>query len=82
MAEHGAVGELVAQRRFEAVDFVDALAGERAFFEQVLVNIGNRQGIGVKAVRAGKDALEQRPLQPVQLQLRGGTNAAGGLRGV
>ena len=46
--------------RLERIDVVDALAGVGAFAEQVLIDVGNGGGIGIDAVHAGEDALEQR----------------------
>ena len=44
----------------EAVDFVDPFAAKRAFFEQILVDVGNRERIGIEPIGARKGALEQR----------------------
>ena len=62
VAEQGRVGHPAGQRRLESVDVVDALAGVGAFAEEILVHIGDRGGIRVDAVHAGKHALEQRTL--------------------
>ncbi len=59
VAEQGRVGHPVGKRCLEGIDLVDALAGIGAFAEQILVDIGRGRGIGVDAVHAGKDALEQ-----------------------
>ena len=56
------VGHPAGKRCLEGIDLVDALAGIGAFTEQILVNVGHGRGIGVDAVHAGKDALEQRTL--------------------
>ena len=43
----------------EAVDFVDALAARRTLFEQILVDVGNRERIGIEPIGARKSALKQ-----------------------
>ena len=60
MAEQGRVRHPAGKRRFESVDFIDALAGIGAFADQILVHVGCGGGIRVDAVHAGKDTLEQR----------------------
>ena len=60
VAEDRVFGNLAFQRRFEDVDFVDPLAAIGAFFEQILIDVGNRERIGIQPVGAGKHALEQR----------------------
>ena len=60
VAQHRAVGDAALQRRFEGIDVVDALSGVRALAEQVLIDVGHRGRVGVDAVVARKDALEQR----------------------
>ena len=51
----------VLERGHERVDVVEALAGEDAFAEQVLVGVGDRGRVGVDAGVAGIEAREQRP---------------------
>ena len=49
VAEDPVLGETAPQGPFEGINFIDALADERAFTEQVLINIGNGAGIGINA---------------------------------
>ena len=60
VAEHRVLRNAALERGLEDVDIVDALAGIGAFFEQILIDVGNREGIGIEAAGARKDALEQR----------------------
>ena len=53
------------ERRLEAVDFIDPLAAKGAFFEQILIDVGHRESIGIEPIGAGKGALEQRTLLPM-----------------
>ena len=46
------------ERSLEAVDFVDPFAAIGAFFEQILVDVGNRERIGIEPIGARKSALE------------------------
>ena len=62
VAEQRRVRHPAGERGLEGIDVVDALAGVGAFAEQVLVHVGDGGGIGIDAVHAGKDALEQRTL--------------------
>ncbi len=62
MAEHGIVGHPARQRCAEGIDIIDALAGERALGEQVLIHIRDRRGIGINPAVAGVDLLIQRTL--------------------
>jgi hypothetical protein len=59
VAEDAVVGKGMAGGGLEGVHLVDALAGEGAAAEQVLVNVGDRRGIGVDARRRRQDAGEQ-----------------------
>jgi len=61
VAEHGIFRNLTRERGLQNVDVVDSLADKGPLFEQVLIDVGNREGIGVQPVGAGKNALEQRP---------------------
>jgi hypothetical protein len=58
MAEDPVLGELAADRPLEGVDVVDALADEGALVEDVLVDVGDRAGVGVDAWLAGEEAGE------------------------
>ena len=49
VAEDPVLGETSFERPLEGINLVDALADERAFAEQVLVNIGNSARIGIDA---------------------------------
>ena len=60
VAEQRRIRRAAGQRGLESVDVVDALAGIGAFAEQVLIDVGNRRGVGIDAAQAGEDALEQR----------------------
>ena len=60
VAEQRRVRHAAGERGLEGIDVVDALAGIGAFAEQVLVDVGDRRGIGIDAAHAGEDALEQR----------------------
>ena len=60
VAEQRVLGHAVGQRRLERVDVVDPLAGEAALAEQVLVDVGDGDGVRVDAGRAGEDPLEDR----------------------
>ena len=62
MAEQGGVGDAPGQRGLEGIDVVDPLAGVGSLTEEVLVDVGDRQRIGVDAAEAGEDALEHRAL--------------------
>ena len=65
MTQKRVVGNAAAQRGFENIDVVDALAAVRTFAEQILVHVGNCKRIRVDAARAGEDALENRSSRPV-----------------
>ena len=60
MTEQGALRDPLVERRFEHVDVVDALPGVRAFAEQILVHVGDCEGVRVQSAGAGEHALEQR----------------------
>ena len=62
MAEQGGLRHASVERGLEGVHVVDALACKGAFAKQVLVDVGNRGGVGIDACRARKDPQEQRPL--------------------
>src|SRR5690242_13297690 len=66
-----ALEEIVAQdsvlrkppdyRLLQGIDVVNSLPDERAFFEQVLVDIGNRVRVRIDPRFAGKELSETRP---------------------
>ena len=62
MAEHGVVGHPALQRGGEGIDVIDTLASEGAFGEEVLIDVGNRSGIGFDAADAGEGAAIDRCL--------------------
>ena len=62
VAQDRILGNLPFERRLEAVDFIDSLAAKGAFFEQILIDVGHRESIGIEPIGAGKGALEQRTL--------------------
>ena len=66
VAEDPVVGKTPAQRPFEGINIVDALADERAFAEQVLVNIGNGARVRIDAELAGAHARIPRPARAGQ----------------
>ncbi len=59
VAEQCAIGHPAGKRGLEGIDFVDALAGVRAFTDQILVHVGRGGGIRVDAIHAGKDTLKE-----------------------
>src|ERR1700730_18921562 len=46
----------------ESIHGVDPLAAVGTFAEKILVDVGDRKGIGVQPAWTGEDALEKRPL--------------------
>ena len=62
MTEQRAVGHAALERRFEGIHVVDALAGVGALAAEILIHVGDGGGVGIDAVHAGEDALEERPL--------------------
>ena len=60
MAEDRVLRDPVPQRRREGIDLVDALAGERPLSEQVLVDVGDGERVGIQALPGGVDRLEER----------------------
>ena len=50
------------ERALERVDVVDALAGVRAFAEEVLIHVRDGGGVGIDAGRAGEHAPKERAL--------------------
>ena len=53
VTQHGILGDAASDRRFEGIDVINALAGERAFAEKILVDIGYREYIRVESGAAG-----------------------------
>ncbi len=68
VTEDVVVGEGVADGGLEGVNVVDALAGEAAAAEQVLVDVRHRGRVRVKAGRPGQDAREQRARRGEQVE--------------
>ncbi len=60
VAENGIFRNAVVECALEGIDFVDALADERAFLEDILIDVRNREGIGIESVGTGESPLEQR----------------------
>ena len=60
MAKHEVLGEPACHRRLEGRDVVNPLARERAFVEQILIQIGHGEDIRVHAAADREDALENR----------------------
>ena len=64
VAEHGVFRHPPGQRRHEAVDFIDALASERSFTQQVLVEIGRCRRIGIDSRRPSRQSFKRRLAAP------------------
>ena len=60
VTEQGVLGDPAGERRFEHVDVVDALAGVRAFPEQILIHVGDGERVRVQAAGAREHPLEER----------------------
>ena len=60
VAEDRILGDSSLEGGLESIDIVDALAGERALAEEILIHVGDGKGIGIHAGGAGEDALESR----------------------
>ena len=60
VAQQGRIAHPACQRGTERIHVVDALAGEGPLVEHVLVHVRNGPRVGIDAVHAGEDALEQR----------------------
>ena len=58
VAEHPAFGQPAAQHRVHRAHVEQALAGEGAFAEQVLVDLGAGRAVGVDAALAGEQPVE------------------------
>ena len=58
--KNGILLDATLERRLEGIDIVKTLAGEGAFTRQVLIDVRNREDIGVDAATDRKDALEDR----------------------
>ena len=55
MAEQGIARKASVQNAEHGLDFVDALARECTFAIQILIDIGNRAGVGIETCLASKD---------------------------
>ena len=64
VTENRVVGNPAFERFLEDIDVVDSLAAIGSLLEQVLIHVGNRERIGIKAARLGEQMLEQRTLAP------------------
>jgi hypothetical protein len=64
VAEDPVLGKRPLEGPLERIDIIDALADERAFAEQVLVNIGDGARIGIDARLASAHARIPRPVRP------------------
>ena len=62
MAENPVLGEAPIERLLERIDIVNPLADERAFAEQVLVDIGDGARIGIDARLAAAQPRIPRPV--------------------
>ena len=60
VAEKGRVRRAARERGLEGVDVVDAFAGIGSFAEQILIDVGDRRGVGIDPAHAREDALEER----------------------
>lgn len=60
VAEDGVFGDTLVQHSLKRVDVVNAFADIGAFVEQVLIDVGNRERVRIKAIGAGEGPLEQR----------------------
>ncbi len=60
VTEQRAVGYTTGERGFKGIHIVDALAGVRAFAEEILVDIRHGGGIRIDPARAREDALKER----------------------
>ena len=58
--EEGVLGHAAVERRLEGVDVIEALAGEEAFLEQILIGVRHRGGIRVDAGVTGVDPRKDR----------------------
>jgi hypothetical protein len=68
VAEDAVLGQPAGQRALERVDVVDALADERAFAEQVLVDVGNGTRVRIDAGLAAVQACVARAVGARQAQ--------------
>ena len=66
MAENPVFGEAPVERPLEGIDLIDALADERAFLEQVLVNIGDGVRIRIDARITPPESRIPRPVRAGQ----------------
>ena len=66
MAEDRVFRHPALQRGFEGVDVVDALAGEIALAEQILIDVGDRAGVRIDATRHRKRCAETRSSRAIE----------------
>ena len=64
VTEHRALRNPPVERGLEDVHVIDSLAGVGALAEQILVHVGDGEGVRIHAAGAGEHALEQRSLAP------------------
>ena len=62
VAQHGVLGHPARKGGHERIDVIDALTRERPLAEQVLVDVGNRCGIGLDPTGTGIKPLVERPV--------------------
>ena len=60
MTQHRVVRDLIRQRRLERVEIINALAGIRAFLEQILIHIRDGRCIRIDTAGTGERPLEAR----------------------
>ena len=60
MAEHLAFGQAAAQHRMHGLHMQQALAGEGALTEHILVNLGAGRAVRINPAAPGKQHVEQR----------------------
>ena len=60
VAQNGVLRHFPGRGQFECIDVVNALAGVRAFVEQILVNVRDSCRIGIDTSRTGEYFLSER----------------------
>ena len=70
VTQNDALGEPAVEGGFEGVHVVDSLATVRTFAEEILVNVGHREGVGIQPARTGEDALKKRPFTAARQRRR------------
>ena len=58
VAEHLVLADAPSQHRLEGIDVIEPLAGEGAFAEKVLIDVGDREDVGIEAAVDGEYPLE------------------------